>query len=132
LASVRGKQTDENTKAAVMAALLAGQGVDEVSHQFKLPQSTVSTWKKEIDQARFDELRLKKAERLAELLGEYLEETLTTLTAQTIFFRNATWLKKQSASELAVLHGVQTDKALRLLEAIERANSGSEAQEETS
>ena len=108
----------------MIAALLAGQGVEEVAGQYNLPKSTVGTWKKEIDQEHFEQLRTKKGERFADLLSNYLDETLMTLASQAIFFRNVPWLKKQSASELAVLHGVQSDKALRLLEAIERANAG--------
>jgi transposase-like protein len=117
----RGKKHDDTTRAAVMAALLAGQSVDEVARQYNLPQQTVSEWKAQIDPARFGELRFKKETDFGELLAEYLEETIITLQAQARFFRNETWLKKQSASDLAVLHGVQTDKAIRILECAERA-----------
>ena len=34
-------------------------------------------------------------------------------------FGDPEWLKKQSAGELAVLHGVAVDKGIRLLEALE-------------
>lgn len=105
-----------------MAALLAGQSVDEVAKEYNLPQQTVSEWKSQIDPAKFGELRLKKEIDFGGLLAGYLEETITTLQAQARFFRNETWLQQQPASDLAVLHGVQADKAIRLLEAIERAN----------
>ena len=51
-----------------------------------------------------------------------LRETISTLTAQVIVLRDETWLSQQAATELANLHGVQFDRALRLLEAIEPAN----------
>jgi hypothetical protein len=51
------------------------------------------------------------------LLTNLLRENLLTLAAQQEFFRNEDWLRKQSAADLAILHGVSTDKALRLLEA---------------
>jgi transposase-like protein len=128
--SHKGKPRSEESRAAVMAALLEGQRVVEVAGRFNLPHKTVSNWKKQIDQDKLAEVGQKKAERFTDLIGDYLEQTLITLRTQAELFRDATWLRNQSAAELAVLHGVQADKAFRLLEAIERANniesSGSE------
>jgi len=122
----KGKKKDDHTRAAVIAALLAGQRVGEVAKQFKLAHSTVSRYKKSLPPDKLDEVGRKKEEDFNELIGGYLKETLSTLTVQARFFRNETWLRKQNAAELAVLHGVQADKAFSILEAIERA---SEAQE---
>lgn len=105
-----------------MAALLAGQGVCEIAKQFNLSKSTVSEMKKDIAPEHFEHLRSKKEEDFGALLKDYLRETIITLRAHTIFFRNEKWLEKQPASEIAVLHGVCADKGFRLLEAIERAN----------
>jgi len=55
---------------------------------------------------------------LGELIVGYLRENLATLASQARDFRDTEWLKKQPASEAAVLHGVLTDKAIRLLEAL--------------
>lgn len=118
------KYTDD-TKAAVMAALLAGQGVDEIAKEFDIPQRTVSSWKATISETELAEIRSKKEIDFGALLADYLVETLTTLSVQAKHFRNETWLRQQPAADLAVLHGVQTDKAIRLLEAIERANHAS-------
>jgi hypothetical protein len=119
----KGKQTSPDKTAAVMAALLAGQGVCEVAAQFQIPESTVRGIKSKIPTEKFAEVRAKKENEFGELLAEYLRETIITLREQTKFFREKKWLERQSASETAVLHGVQADKALRLLEAIERANA---------
>jgi hypothetical protein len=119
----QGKQLNDDVRAAVMAALLAGQGVCEIAKQFNLSKSTVSEMKKDINPEHFEHLRTKKEEDFGALLKDYLRETIITLRAQAIFFRDETWLKQQPASEVAVLHGVQADKGIRLLEAIERANS---------
>ncbi len=105
-----------------MAALLAGQGVTEVSKAFQVAKSTVSRIKAKIADADLEQLGTKKGEEFGDLLAGYLRETLITLTAQARVFRDEAWLKQQPAGELAVLHGVQTDKAIRLLEAIEQAN----------
>lgn len=101
------------TKAAVMAALLAGQSVSQAAKAYSIPRGTVGRWSAEIETERYR----KKAE-IGELLIEYLKEGLTTLREQVKVFRDEAWLKEQSASELAVLHGVIADKQIRLLEAL--------------
>ena len=115
---MRGKKHSDDVRAAVMAALLAGQGVSEVAAHYKLPVETVSTWGRSVD---FAEVRTKKENDFGDLLARYLETTLTTLREQARFFRNPEWLAKQSASDLAILHGVLADKAFRIFEAAERA-----------
>lgn len=108
------------TKAAVLAALLAGQSVSEVARAYKIPSGTVKSWSAQLD--REQPVATTKKERIGELLVGYLEHTLEALTAQARVFADPTWLRTQTASELAVLHGVQTDKAIRLLEAMSTAD----------
>ena len=112
-----------------MAALLAGQRVGEVAAQLNVSAATVSRIKAQMPPDQLKELETRQEENFGDLLAGYLRESITTLREQTIFFRNKTWLFRQSASELAVLHGVACDKALRLLEAIERANEIEETTE---
>lgn len=119
----RGKQHSDATKAAVIAALLAGQGVTEVATHYNVDKSLVSRWKAGITPEQRQRIATKKQADFGDLLATYLQETLATLTAQAVFFRNETWLNKQPAADVAVLHGVCADKAIRLLEAIERANA---------
>jgi hypothetical protein len=117
------KAKDDGTRAAIMAALMTGQGVTEVSKAFQVSKATVSRLKASLSEEHLKQLETKKEHDFGELLAGYLRETIVTLTAQARTFRNEDWLKKQPAGELAVLHGVQTDKAIRLLEAIEQANA---------
>jgi transposase-like protein len=111
---------NEETKGAVMAALLAGQSVSSVAKEYNIPKGTVSGWRKQAREfvaggrAGSDP---KKGERVGDLLIEYLEANLITLKQQVEAFGDPVWLKKQTASDAAVLHGVMTDKAVRLLEA---------------
>jgi transposase-like protein len=100
-------------RAAAMAALLAGQGVNEVAAQYRLPKQTVSRWRK---QARTEADR---SDDVGALLLAYLRENLITLREQAVTFRDPRWLKRQSAADAGVLHGILTDKAVRLLEAME-------------
>jgi transposase-like protein len=117
----RGKAHSEETKAAVLAALLTGQGVNEVARQYELDSSVVSRWKKQLPAEQLQQVATEKRDEFGDLLAGYLRTNLVTLQVQSEFFRNEEWLKKQPASDLAVLHGVVTDKTIRLLEAAERA-----------
>ena len=107
------KHHDLQTRAAVMAALWGGQGTLRVAKAYSLPPSTVSRWKAEArkEAGRSDDVGI--------LLFAYLTENLKTLRAQVVAFRDPAWLKKQSASELGVMHGILADKSVRLLEALQ-------------
>lgn len=106
------------TKAAVVAALLAGQSTGEVAKEYKIPHGTVRSWKSR--QTNGEDVAIvatEKKKQVGDLLVEYLEANLNALKIQAKVFSDEAWLKKQSAADAAVLHGVMTDKAVRLLEA---------------
>lgn len=107
------KYSDE-VKAAAMAALLAGQSINQVAREYNIPKGTVSYWKNN----RVGRENSTQKPEIAELLLEYLQTNLEALQAQAEQFSNPDWLKRQNASEAAILHGVMTDKAIRLLEAL--------------
>lgn len=113
---MRTEHSDE-TRAAVMAALLAGQSITDVARTYNIPVGTVKRWSASA-RTELEPVRSAKRERIGELLVEYLEAGLQTLIVQQAVFRDSTWLKQQAASELAVLHGVIADKQIRLLEAL--------------
>lgn len=119
---MRGQPHSEELRAQVMAALLAGQSVGEVAKAYQLHKSVVSRWKGELPAGELQQVATKKADEFGDLLSGYLREVLTTLSVQAEFARDKAWLAKQPASEVAVLHGVLTDKAIRLLEASEHAS----------
>lgn len=106
--------TDE-TKAAVIASLLAGQSINQAAKEYHVPRSTVSRWKKEGGPQN----GIQKKE-IGALLLDYLRANLQALCAQAELFQDRAWLLKQPASEAAILHGVMTDKAIRLLEAMSK------------
>lgn len=107
----------EDTKAQVMAALLAGQSVSAVARQYSIPRTTILRWR-DMSEPVASVTDSKKGE-LGELIFDYLRKVLNTLAIQAEQFGDTQWLKKQPASEVAVLHGVLTDKAIRILEALE-------------
>lgn len=110
------KEYDSDTKAAAMAALYEGQSVSAVAREYNIPKGTVSGWKNAKGSMKV--ATQKKGEEIGELLLGYLHENIITLKAQAEHFRDKKWLMGQDAGELAVLHGVMTDKAVRLLEAM--------------
>ena len=108
----------DETKAAVMAALLAGQSVSSIAREYDIPKTTVSRWKN----SGIPISGTQKTEHIGELLVKYLETNLEALSVQAEQFKDHDWLRKQTASDAAVLHGVMTDKAIRLLEALSKSS----------
>jgi hypothetical protein len=122
----RGVPHSPETRAAVLAALLAGQTPTEVAHTFRLHRATVLAWRRAAGLAPQDTpvqraVQPKKAEDIGHLVAAYLTANLTTLRIQQEHFRDKEWLTEQSAADLAVLHGVAADKAFRILEALRPA-----------
>lgn len=109
-----------------MAALVAGQGVAEVATAYNLDESVVSRWRTRLVASGLQELQPKTRDELETLLMDYVRQTLKTLKAQSEVAGNADYIKKQPASELAVLHGVMADKAVRILAAFEPSEIPSE------
>lgn len=115
----------DDLKAAVMAQLLQGQSVSSIATEYDIPKGTVSGWKRKAKEHAADSPLASDAtqkEEIGQLLVDYLRANLDALRAQSEVFADRDWLKDQEASELAVLHGVMTDKAVRLLEALAGAD----------
>ena len=110
-------------KAAAMAALLTGQSVSAIAAQYKIPEDTLRQWKCRY-RKRNGVTDVMEQKTIGELLEEYLRASLATLKVQVEVFADTEWIKKQDASELAILHGVCTDKAIRLLESLAPTEAG--------
>lgn len=123
-AAMSNKTYDDNTKAAVMAALLAGQSVSSVAKEYKIPKGTVSGWKAKA--SGVGSATTQKKEEIGDLIIHYLEASLKTLKVQAEQFSSIDWLNKQNAADVAVLHGVLTDKAIRLIEAFGDSDTDTE------
>lgn len=108
----------DHIRAQALAALLTGQSFSQVAAAFGVPIGTLKSWKSRSGLTPVAPDATEKRERIGALLLEYLEINLETLKAQQVVFRNEDWLLKQSASEVAVLHGVSFDKVVRLLEGL--------------
>lgn len=117
------QEYSQDVKAAVMAALMEGQSIAEVAREYSIPEGTIKSWRFRQKNEPVAVVATDKRQAIGDLLLGYLEANLTALQAQVKVFSDPDWLKKQDASEAAVLHGVMTDKAVRLLEAMNRAGS---------
>lgn len=109
--------TDE-TKAAVLAAILSGSVIAQVAREFKVSRSTIRLWRREAGHAPALISDEKKAD-LGALIADYLRAGLSALEAQARVFADPEWIKAQPAGELAILHGVLSDKITRVLTALE-------------
>lgn len=111
---------DDVKKAAVIAALLAGQSITEVATQYDVPVGTVKSW---AHRMRADKESLLVTEDRAAKIGDLVFDNLEAmLKAQNAILTHVStekeWLKKQDASDLAVLVGVIADKTFRILDAL--------------
>ena len=113
-----GVPHSDETKAAVLAALLAGQSVHAVAAQYAVDRTTVRRWRLAAGMER-PLVPPKKAEEVAEQLVSLILESLTTLQALQRAFRDPAWIAQQSAADLAVLYGVSFDKAYHLAAALQ-------------
>jgi transposase-like protein len=111
----------DETKAAVLAALLAGQSISEVSGRYNIPEGTVKAWKSRTvnNGGGVATVATPKKERIGELLVELVETEIETLIHMSKAQRDEKWFNKQSAADIAVLKGVTKDKLMRILEAFE-------------
>ncbi len=118
----------QETKAAVLAALLTGQRVTAVAEAYQLPKQTVSRWNDQAKELLSRGVGTEKGQLdVAAGLSTYLEAALKAITVQVEHSTDRAWLREQDASSFAVLHGVMVDKIIRLLEAAEAGRAAAEA-----
>lgn len=107
----------EQTKAAALAEVAAGASVNATAKKFGISRAAISEWRDRSDLPTPTPAAQEKRANLGEQLYGYLEDSIGALRSQLAVFGDPDWLKKQSAAELAILHGVVADKTARLLAA---------------
>lgn len=125
--TTRTKVPDE-TKALVLADLVL-MAPSAVAAKYGINPNTVRRWKSENNVTSIAAIidRSVKKERIGALLVEYLEANLNALIAQAYVTADPNYIVKQSAEDLAILHGVLGDKGLRLLEAFHAGHEAASA-----
>jgi len=109
-------------KAKVLAAIAAGTSVLQASREFGVAPGTIRMWRSAAGITPV--VNAEKKRDLGVQIGDYLSTGLETLTAQLRVFGDPNWIKEQPAGELAILHGVISDKLVRVLAGLERAEEG--------
>jgi transposase-like protein len=122
---IRSERAAEQ-KAAVMAALLAGQhNAQKIAEMHGVDKATVTRWKQELAR-ELPELQKQAKTNFGEKLAECLASELEAIKARNRLFSDQSWLRDQDADALAVLHGISYDKVIRLIEAAQMANARAE------
>lgn len=110
----------EEMRAAALADLELMSSA-AVAAKYGLKPATVRKWRSR-EMAALAPLDVTtvslKKQRIAALMLEYLEAGLNALTAQAYVASDPTYINRQPANELAILHGVIADKSVRLVEAL--------------
>jgi hypothetical protein len=110
------------TKAAALADLATGASVNGTARKYGVDRSTVKRWRDASGIVAAPVPPQKQQADLGEQLYGYLEDSIGALRAQLAVFGDPDWLKKQSAADVAILHGVVADKTARLLAAVRPAD----------
>lgn len=116
----KAEKPSEAVKAAVLAALLVGGSISDVAAQYGLTYPTVYAWKKAFDITS----PAKRRDRLTDMLIDFVEEELVSLTSISVTTRDEEWVLAQNASDLAQYVAVKEDRLLTLLQAYGRASAG--------
>ena len=117
--------------AKVVAAVLEGQSMSAVAREYRIPKGTVSSWvKRNVDLAPIsgaaegggreprDPKKENRREQIGDLIIDNLEAQLNATKMMATAIQDEDWIRKQPASEIAVLFGVISDKTFRILEAL--------------
>jgi transposase-like protein len=130
MAQGQGKRIPDEKRAAVLAALLEGQAVTKIADDYKLSHATVSRLRKELPVEKLNEVAHKKELDIASSIAGMLDSSFKAIQNVLRLTENADWITKQNASDLATFMGVTADKCFRVLEAIDNAQTQSEADKE--
>ena len=136
------KKINETTRAIIVAHLFAGILPAQISEETGVSEATISRLKRKIPEEvlkRFESdrqnIETERAELESEknsipiLIGKHLEASLKACAKIMDQAQDDEWRNRHSASELAAFYRVASDKAFRILEAIEQAHARREALE---
>ena len=124
----KGVPHSDETRAAVLAALLAGLSIADISRQYQLPKVTISRLKAELSAQTLEQIGTVKRTRLDDLLLDGLASNLLAQKRIAETVSEPEYVRKQSASSIAELYCVLADKAIRLLEAASFGEGDTEAE----
>lgn len=112
----------ERLASEVISLWLAGKTVDEISDYTQVSRTAVVRIKNSCPPEILEYMKQRQTSRLSELIELNLEKNLEAMNKIVEVANDEVWLKAQRATELATFFGVISDKTVRVLAAIERAN----------
>jgi hypothetical protein len=115
--TVKRKYSDE-LKEVILAELLTGLSIRELSSKYNIPYSTIVCWKHRRP-GPVPAVGPEVSGQMGAQLLAYLSEAIGALRKQLKIVADDAWLRGQRASEVAVLHIAIADKIIRLLEALD-------------
>lgn len=135
------RQYSEETKAAVLAAYIAGTPPVVIAEEYEVPVGTIRVWGHRLKptyQALSEPAKLqisavletaemkraRAAERISDLLVINLERYLEATESIARLVADAEYVRSQPAAELATLFGVISDKGVRLVGLLHGAGVG--------
>lgn len=113
--------TPDHIRAQIIADLQRGDSLQEVATRYNVDKATVSRFKNTVGPVLLQEVARQRVETIGELVENHLRAGLKVTTTIANQLNDPEWLRQQTPKDLAVLYGVVTDKAIRILEASERA-----------
>lgn len=119
---MRGIRHDDSVRAAVLAALLAGESIHKISADHKIDKSQIYRWRKAMPAEVRQHIATDGQTKIEDLIADLLRTSLTASTAMLKAVSDETYLRKHTPHQIAVMYGVNMDKIIRLLSAVESAN----------
>jgi len=106
----------EETKAAILANLIAGATIRATAEALDVPPTTVHR----IAHANSEQIGTEKGTMLSDRIFSLLEEIIESNIVAARLLQDSAYIRQQRPSDLAILAGTQMDKAFRILVAMER------------
>jgi hypothetical protein len=122
---------DEHTKAKVIAELFAGEAVRDITKKYKIPESTVRTWRDNLTDEDIARVRERRSTLFDDLLLDALEVALRATITISKEVSKPSYIAKQNASDMGYLYGVMMQKTLMLTEAMQRASDAVQRRSES-
>ncbi len=113
----RGKAHSDDIRAQVIAAILAGEGVSDISRRLQLPKATVSRLRNEVAPEKLEQVGTEKREEVNDLICNYLAKNFRALESICEVLSDASYLRQHSPQQLASVHEELSGKAFQIIEA---------------
>lgn len=105
----------DDFKAEVMAALLAGQSVTDVSKEYEVPRGTVAGWSSKLNEAGVPTVSNTKKEEFGERLLQLANTIIDAQLSMLQVMAEKDYLRQQDLAQLATAMGITNDKLDRLM-----------------